>query len=226
MGGIARPARRAVICWRLEDAGGYVRGFDVSSFDVAGAVGGLTGPVALVLPEAEVAILPPLTAVQLADAAHGGAPSVLRRQLLAALAQRVLGVGARDVRLLCGAGGLRLLREPSMFASVAWRPGWVAAAIAPSPVGIDVELAAEAEAVRDIALAGFRGSPTELALWHGPAGVWAAKEAALKANGRDLTSPPTRWDFKGMTLAATPFPPLAMTIERRGPVVIALATGM
>ncbi|MGI4880775.1 MAG: 4'-phosphopantetheinyl transferase superfamily protein [Janthinobacterium lividum] len=213
MGGIARPARRAVIYWRLEDVG-------------VGGFAGLARPVALVLPEAEIAALPSLTAAQLADAAHGGAPSVLRRQLLAALAQRVLGVGARDVRLLCGAGGQRMLREPAVCASVAWRPGWVAAAIAPAPVGIDVELVAEAEAVRDVALAGFDGSAAELASWHGPAGVWAAKEAVLKAHGRDLTSPPTRWDFNGMTLAAMPFASLAMTIGRRGPIVIALATEM
>ncbi len=215
-----------MICWRLADVGGGVRGFDADGFEIAGAVGGLIGPVALVLPEAEVAALPALTAAQLADAAHGGAPSVLRRQLLAALAQRVLGVGARDVRLLCGADRQRFVSGRSMFASVAWRPGWVAAAIAPTPVGIDVELVAEAESARDVALAGFEGSPTDLAAWHGPAGIWAAKEAAFKANGRDLTSPPTRWDFNGMTLAAMPFAPLAMTIERCGPVVIALATGM
>lgn len=205
MGGIARPARRAVIYWRL------------------GEVGGFDGPVALVLPEAEVAALSPLTATQLADAAHGGAPSVLRRQLLAALAQRVLSVGARDVRLLCDAGGQRLLREPSMFASVAWRPGWVAAAIAPTPVGIDIELVVEAEAARAVALFGYNGEPAALAVWHGPAGVWAAKEAALKANGLDLTSPQPRWHFKNMTLAAGRFAPLAITLERHGPAVVALA---
>ncbi|QYE35248.1 hypothetical protein KZX46_04400 [Polymorphobacter sp. PAMC 29334] len=212
MGGIAGPARRAVIGWRLGDVGG-----DVGSF---------TGPVALLLPETEVAGLAPLTTAQLADAAHGGAPSVLRRQLLGALAQRVLGIDARDVRLLCGAGGRRFLNEPTVFASVAWRPGWIAAAIAPTPVGIDVELVAEAEAARDIALAGFDASPADLAVWHGPAGVWAAKEAALKANGRDLTSPPRRWIFNGMTLAAGESAPLAITLERHGPVVVALAVGI
>jgi phosphopantetheinyl transferase len=112
-----------------------------------------------------------------------------------------------------------------MFASVAWRPGWVAAAIAPAPVGIDVEKVAEAEAARDVALAGFKGSAADLALWHGPAGVWAAKEAVLKANGRDLTSPPPHWDFNGMTLAARLLEPRAMTIERYGPLVVAVAMG-
>ncbi len=203
-----------MICWRLGD---------VAAIDGRFGSGCLTGPAALVLPEAEVAALPQLTAAQLADAARGGAPSVLRRQLLALLAQRVLGVDARDVRLSCGASGQRLLSGQTVFASVAWRPGWVAAAIARVPVGIDIELLAEAEAARDIALAGFNGSAADLAAWHGPAGVWAAKEAALKANGLDLTSPPPRWDFNGMTLAADTCAPLAMTIERRGPVVVALA---
>jgi len=201
-----------VIFWRLGDVGRVDGGF---------------GPVALVLPEAKVAALPQLTAAQLADAAHGGAPSVRRRQLLAALAQRVLGVDARDVRLWCGASGQRFLREPPVFASVAWRPGWLAATIARVPVGIDVELVAEAEAARDIALAGFNGNADDLAAWHGPAGVWAAKEATLKANGLDLTSPPACWDFNGITLAAGTFAPLTMTIEPCGAAaVVALAVGI
>ncbi len=153
------------------------------------------GPVAVVLPASEVADLPRLTAAQLADAARGAAPAVLRRQLLAALVGRVLGIAPGEVRLLINAGGRRRLAGDARFVSVAWRPGWVAAAVADVPVGIDVELIAEAEAGRAIALAGFGDDPQTLAAWHGLAGVWAAKEAALKANGRDLTTSPERWSF-------------------------------
>jgi hypothetical protein len=206
VGRIAGAARRAVI------------------YRALGEVGVFAGPVALVLPEADVAALPPLTAAQLADAAHGGAPSVLRRQLLVVLAGRALGILPESVRLVPDARGRRMLAGQSAFASVASRPGWVAAALADVPVGIDVELVVEAEAAREIALAGFDGDATMLAAWHGPAGVWAAKEAALKAHGRDLTSSPGDWAFGDRMLSADRLLPTRILITASAGAVVALAS--
>lgn len=136
-----------------------------------------------------MAALPLLTAAQLVDSAASGAPGVLRRQLLAALAARALGLPPADVRLTIDALGRRMLGT-GVYASVAYRPGWVAAALALAPVGVDIETAAEAEAAGAVALEGFAGDDTALAARHGPAGVWAAREASLKSRGRSLGSAP------------------------------------
>ena len=195
---------------------------------VAGASGParrMTAPWIAVVPEAVVADFPPLSRDQLADAAASGRPGVLRRQLIVALAHRALGLPIFEVRLVADARGRRMLGGQAVFASVAWRPGWVAAALAPGPVGIDIELIEDAAAARDVALDGFDGDAARLAAWNGAAGVWAAKEAVLKTHGRDLTTAPARWRFGDGVVAARGLSPTRVKFARAGAACVALAAG-
>lgn len=186
MGGIPGAPGAGVIDWR----------FTLESVSF-GDVRRLVRPVVLVLREEDVAALPLLTAAQLVDSAASGAPGVLRRQLLAALAARALGLPPADVRLTIDPRGRRMLGSGGVYASVAYRPGWVAAALALAPVGVDIETAAEAEAAGPVALESFAGDDTALASRHGPAGIWATKEASLKSRGRSLGSAPLLSPFPG-----------------------------
>ncbi len=121
-----------------------------------------------------------------------------RRQVLAALARRVVHL---PIELIAGSEGIRRLAGTPLFASVSERDGWVAAVLSPHPVGIDIESRAEAAAGAAAVLGGV--DVADLAAWHGPGGVWAAREAVLKACGRDLTDAPERWSL-GAGVAAAP----------------------
>ncbi len=130
----------------------------------------------------------------------GDGRSIARRQVLTALVQCVLGPSATPPRLVADADGVRRLDGTPWFASVAERSGWVAAVIAPHAVGIDLESQSDAHAARDAILTGV--ITINLGAWHGLAGAWAAREATLKAMGRDLTSDPGGWRFGGGTVTA------------------------
>ena len=118
-----------------------------------------------------------------------GEPSPLRHSLLSDLAA-ACGVAGR---LVARADGVRMLGGTGLFASVAHRPGWAAAVLARVAVGIDLETAAEAASAEAVILAGVEVD--DLAAWHGLAGIWAAREAVLKAQGRDLTRDHRCWRF-------------------------------
>ena len=161
----------------------------------------LDHPTALIAASDVLDTLPPLSRDQLADAAHGGLPSVRRRQLLCALAARVLDITPVAVRLGIASDERRYVRGTNVFASVAYRSGVAAVALAHEPIGIDVESIDEALAAGSVALNGFDGNVSALAAWHGPAGVWTAKEAALKALSKDLTNCIGQWRFDDMAIA-------------------------
>jgi hypothetical protein len=145
--------------------------------------------VALVLAPSLVAALPPLGGDALPAAAAGGARSVRRRQVCLAFGAR-LGLTA-DRGLTIDRDGVR--RFAGFYASVAERSGWVAAVVSRAPVGIDLESVAEVQASTDVVLDGV--DDVDRAAWHGLAGIWAAREATLKAMGRDLTRDPGGWRF-------------------------------
>ncbi len=67
-----------------------------------------------------------------------------------------------------GADGRRRLAGTRLFASVAERDGWVAAALSPAPVGIDIESMVEATRRPAAVLAGVAVADT--AGWHGRPG--------------------------------------------------------
>lgn len=74
---------------------------------------------------------------------------------------------------------------PALHLSISHTPGYVAAALAPQPVGVDLCEFASADAVRRVA--DHFLSPEELSLIGGErsdamAGAWALKEAAVKAD--------------------------------------------
>jgi phosphopantetheinyl transferase len=117
----------------------------------------------------------------------------LRRRVLTQLASVALGPRA-DIRLAVNANGHRYLDGTKVFASVAYRNGWVAAVLSREPVGIDIESIDDAGAAAEVVLAGVDAG-TNVAAWGGLAGVWAAREAVLKAQGRDLTRDHARWTF-------------------------------
>lgn len=199
MGGVARASGKQLTPWfALED----VRR-------------GAAGPVALILPPAAVATLP-----RIEETGHGDR-RIARRQVLTALAQRALGPSTSPLRLVADAGGVRGLEGTAWCASVAERSGWVAAAIAPHAVGIDIENIGDARAARDAVLAGV--VTIDLTAWHGLAGAWAAREAVLKAMGRDLTSDPGGWRFGSGTVAASAGATHRVEIVARANMVAAIA---
>ena len=150
------------------------------------------GRVALILAPGQVDNLPPLRGDALAASVAGGARQVRRRQLLTALARR-LGVALTGNALTVGPDGIRRLGTSALYASVTECTGWVAAIVAPTPVGIDLERVDEAAAGAAAVIDGI--DVVNTAAWHGLAGVWAAREATLKAMGRDLTTDPKGWLF-------------------------------
>ncbi len=146
--------------------------------------------------------------------------SAARRDVLAALAER-LGLLADEALLIAGTDGMRRLGRTGLFASVAERGGWVAAVIAPVAVGIDVEAAADADLGRDVVLAD--ATVDDLSGWHGLAGVWAAREAVLKATGRDLTRDPGGWRFAAGRAAANGIAPHQIDLIALSGIVAAVA---
>jgi hypothetical protein len=181
VGGVARASGRQLTQW---------------AFALEDVRQGAEGMIALILPPASVATLP-----LHAEAATGAGRSIARRRVLTALAHRVLAPFDAPPRLVADRSGVRRIDGTRWFASVAERSGWVAAAIAPHAVGIDIENVDEARAARDAILAGV--VTIDLAAWHGLAGAWAAREAVLKAMGRGLTSDPGGWRFGSGTVTAT-----------------------
>ncbi len=175
MGGVARAPDGQLTRW---------------AFAIDDVPRGAPGPVALILPPVIMAT-PPIPFVDEPSRAAGR--SVARRQALTTLAQRVLGPLAVPPRLIAHNHGVRRLDATAWFASVAERSGWAAAVIAPHAIGIDIENSDDAAAARDAILTGV--VTIDLAAWHGLAGAWAAREAVLKAMGRDLTSDPGGWRF-------------------------------
>lgn len=170
-----------------------------------------TEPLALVLAPDAVVALPPVPDEQ--SDTRGRA----RARVLAALAQAI-GVGAG---LSARADGVRRLTGTRLFASVAERHGWAAAAVASRPVGVDIESRAEAEAAAATVFAGVEAD--DLAAWHGPAGVWAAREAVLKAVGRDLTRDPGQWHLAAGVAAAPGLSPHRVDLLPLSGVVAAIA---
>lgn len=178
MGGIAGPSgarRRRLTRWAF-------------ALDEV-ALGG-DDRVALVLAPSLVARVPPLSGDALANA--GDARSVVRRQVLAALAARLCPAANGPGGLTVNPDGLRRLAG-GLYASVAERSSWVAAVMSRAPVGIDLESVGEAQTSAAAVLDGV--DIVDPAAWHGLAGVWAAREATLKAMGRDLTTDPGGWRF-------------------------------
>ena len=168
---------------------------------------GGSGAVALVLSPAQVAALSE-------PAAAGERRGAARRRVLSALADRVLALSTPP--RLVAVDGIRHLAGTGWFASVAERDGWVGAALAPLAVGID-----EAAAAADAVLAGV--VVADLAAWHGLAGIWAAREAVLKAVGRDLTRDLGGWRFGPGIVTAEGVPPHRVEVVARDAIVAALA---
>ena len=133
----------------------------------------------------------------LADAAvlgpEGGAKRLMHRRLLRAMAAEFLDVHPDQLRFHREPSGLVRITEPQpLYASIAARGVWTALAIAPHPVGVDVELYPPdrdppfdllQQLEQDVILA----DPD-------PAGrflrFWTAREAYLKADGRGLSVMP------------------------------------
>lgn len=152
----------------------------------------------------------------------------LRRDVLTLLAGRALDVPESGIALGVRSDGVRLVERDdpvrgreTLFASVAHRSGWVAAVVARVPVGIDLEHIAEAACAGDVVLAD--ATVDDLAAWHGLAGVWAAREAVLKAQGRDLTRDPGGWRFTGVYATANGIAAHRVDLARRPEIVVAVA---
>lgn len=196
-------------------AGGRLTRWAFAPADVVPAIFART---VLVLPAATVARLPPLRGRALADAAAGGARGVRRRQVLAALLAGTWP--ATDAVLAVDADGRRRLADAPFYASVSERAGWVAAALSPAPVGIDLESVAEA-ATATIVRDGV--DVVDPADWPTAAGLWAAREATLKAMGRDLTRDPGGWRFAAGLATAAGCPPHRVETQALPGIVAAVA---
>lgn len=149
----------------------------------------VTDRMALVLPSGAIADWTLLPEHPLAGTSRQRR-SIGRRQVLGALTSRLDG---RGDRLVADHDGVRRLADSTWFASVAERSGWFAAVVARTPIGIDLESEVEAAAGADVALAGVVS--IDRVMWPSLAAVWAAREATLKALGRDLTRDPGDWRF-------------------------------
>jgi len=135
----------------------------------------------------------------LADAAalglERGARRLMRRRLLRALAAEILDLHPDALRFHREASGLVKLIAPELLhVSVADRGAWTALAVAPHPVGVDIDLYPPDRdppfdllqpRERDIILAD--PDPARLFLR-----FWTAREAYLKADGRGLSVMPDR----------------------------------
>jgi len=137
------------------------------------------------------------TAEDLADAAvlgpEGGAKRLMHRRLLRAMAAETLDVHPDAFRFHREASGMVRITQPEpLHASIAARGAWTALAIAPHPVGVDVELYPPdrdppfdllQQLEQDVILAD--PDPARLFLR-----FWTAREAYLKADGRGLSVMP------------------------------------
>ncbi len=137
------------------------------------------------------------TPEDLADAAvlgpEGGAKRLMHRRLLRAMAAEVLDVHPDAVRFQREPSGLvRVVAPEPLQASIAGRGAWTALALAPHPVGVDVELYPPdrdppfdllQQLEQDVILAD--PDPARLFLR-----FWTAREAYLKAEGRGLSVMP------------------------------------
>ena len=119
------------------------------------------------------------------------------------LATRALAMPEATIHL-GGDGGVRRLIGTPYFASVTERAGWAAAVLSQVPVGIDLEETKGAAVAGTAILSGVES--VDLTLWQGVAGVWAAREAVLKATGRDLTDDHGGWRFGTASVTATGIP--------------------
>jgi 4'-phosphopantetheinyl transferase len=144
---------------------------------------------------------PAPNAQDLADLAYAGAGPrgrfLERRALLRALVGRRLRVAADDVVIAYRAAGAPFIATPAdcgLHVSVAGRDAIAAFAIAPSQIGVDIEIL---DAAADIVPAALH--PTEAAgLASMPPAdrqkaflrIWTAKEAYLKALGTGLVQDP------------------------------------
>jgi hypothetical protein len=134
----------------------------------------LDGPICWVAAHAEAAgwPLPPPSPDDLADAAlarrDGGAPRLLRRRLLRALVARVHGLHPAEVSFTRDARGAPGLAGGLGFISMAGCRDWSAVALAPLPVGVDIEAPAEG----------------------GDLAAWTELEARQKAGRQGLGGPP------------------------------------
>ncbi|MCX5192835.1 4'-phosphopantetheinyl transferase superfamily protein [Streptomyces sp. NBC_00249] len=112
------------------------------------------------------------------------------RLLAKRLVGEALGVPAQEVEILPRDDGsprvaVSGIPMPGAVVSLSHTAGYVAAALAPQPVGVDLCETASADAVRRVADHAF--TPGELALLDADrpevmAGAWALKEAAVKAD--------------------------------------------
>ncbi len=170
-----------------------------------------TMPIALLLPLPDDVSL-------IVDTGHR---RLQRRKALSVLATAALGIDGKVVGLTAGPDGRRRIAGTGHFASVAWRPGWVAAAISQRPIGIDIEQVEEAAEAADIARAGV--DPGVDAVGYGIAGLWAAREAALKAYGRDLTRDHISWHVTADTVRGGGDPPLRLCFATRPGIVATVA---
>ena len=148
--------------------------------------------------------------------------SFWRRQVLARLAVSVFGPHDENMRLTVDADGRRRIRGTAMFASVAHRAGWVAAALAPMPVGVDIEINDEDTRADPVILAGVLPG-IDLAAWHGLGGVWATREAVLKAQGRDLTRDHGVWKFGDGWVQGDDASPFRVDLTRCDTMIAAVA---
>lgn len=147
---------------------------------------------------------------------------LLRRQALTTLTTASLGMDKSKVRLAVDASGRRHIAGTEIFASVAHRAGRVAAVIARVPVGVDLESVEEATNAAEVVLSGIE-TPIDVAAWHGLAGIWAAREAVLKAQGRDLTLDHDAWTFGEGWVQAGAMRPLRVDLASRDGIVAAVA---
>ena len=135
------------------------------------------------------------------------------RALLRELLQAVSGVPFADWRVSAEAGTAPRVEAPGVahgawHASLSHRLGWVAAAVADTAIGIDLECDRTPRSVPD-ERAALMLAPAELVEWHALPDAdreaallarWTAKEAWFKASPPE-TAP---WDFRRIAAIACP----------------------
>ena len=135
----------------------------------------------------------------LADAAAlgpgPGAARLMRRRRVRALAAEVLQVHPDAIRFEREAGGLVRITAPEpLWTSVAGRGDWTALAIAPHPIGVDVEpyppdRDPPFDLLQPLEQDAILADPDPLRLF---LRFWTAREAYLKADGRGLSVMPDK----------------------------------
>ena len=200
MGGLPRPprprrrARLSAYCSEVR----WIARLEEAPVGADGAV------VWLVRPDGEAAARALRTvrprAEDLADAARWrdpehGAARLARRLLLRALAAAVLGAPCDAVEAARDARGRPLIAAPCpLHASIARSAGWAAVAVAPHPVGVDLEHARPAaplpldllEPAERLQVLDARCDDARAERF---ARLWTSREAYLKATGEGLSDP-------------------------------------